>query len=162
MELVATLPPRSHESSGLEDVDVLRDRLSGGTHAVLCGQARAEFEQCLSVSVRELVEDRAACGIGECLENVSHDSDVRQVMTCLSTPETGEEIDMWVRATLSCQRIGGEWQIVHDHESVPFDPATGQAELGLSPPHKPAPPAPPPPHPGSSPFDNPRPSQGRR
>jgi ketosteroid isomerase-like protein len=35
-------------------------------------------------------------------------------------------------ATVCCQRIDGEWQVVHDHESVPFDPATGQAELGLS------------------------------
>jgi ketosteroid isomerase-like protein len=49
------------------------------------------------------------------------------------TLQTGEEVDMWVRATLGCQRIDGEWQIVHDHESVPFDPATGQAEISLSP-----------------------------
>jgi len=47
--------------------------------------------------------------------------------------QTGEEIDMWVRATLCCERINGQWRIVHDHESVPFDPATGQAELSLSP-----------------------------
>jgi uncharacterized protein (TIGR02246 family) len=49
------------------------------------------------------------------------------------TLKTGEQIDMWVRATLGVQRIDGGWQIVHDHESVPFDPATGQAEIGLSP-----------------------------
>lgn len=49
------------------------------------------------------------------------------------TLQTGDEVDMWVRATLCCQRIDGVWQIVHDHESVPFDPATGKAELSLSP-----------------------------
>jgi ketosteroid isomerase-like protein len=49
------------------------------------------------------------------------------------TLKTGGEIDMWVRATLGLERTDGGWQIVHDHESVPFDPATGQAEIGLSP-----------------------------
>ena len=60
---------------------MLRDGLSGRTHAVLCGEPGAEFEQRLSVSFRELVEDRSACGIGERLEHVPHDPDVRQVMT---------------------------------------------------------------------------------
>jgi uncharacterized protein (TIGR02246 family) len=49
------------------------------------------------------------------------------------TLKTGAEVDMWVRATLGCQRIDGRWLIVHDHESVPFDPATGQALLSLRP-----------------------------
>jgi hypothetical protein len=30
----------------------------------------------LSVSVGELVEDRPTCGIGECLEYVSHDAGI--------------------------------------------------------------------------------------
>jgi uncharacterized protein (TIGR02246 family) len=45
----------------------------------------------------------------------------------------GSEVSMWVRATLGCRRSDGEWTIVHDHESVPFDPGTGQALLGLEP-----------------------------
>lgn len=49
------------------------------------------------------------------------------------TLKTGDVIDMWVRATLCCRRIDGTWRIVHDHESVPFDPATGQAEISLRP-----------------------------
>jgi len=49
------------------------------------------------------------------------------------TLTTGDEVDMWVRATLGCRRIEGTWLIVHDHESVPFDPATGQALIGLRP-----------------------------
>jgi ketosteroid isomerase-like protein len=40
---------------------------------------------------------------------------------------------MWVRATLGCHRIGGRWVIVHDHESAPFDPETGEAIIGLAP-----------------------------
>jgi uncharacterized protein (TIGR02246 family) len=49
------------------------------------------------------------------------------------TLAAGGDVDMWVRATLGCQRIDGEWFIVHDHESVPFDAATGQALISLEP-----------------------------
>lgn len=49
------------------------------------------------------------------------------------TLEGGGVVDMWVRATLCCRRIDGRWRIVHDHESVPFDPETGQALLSLEP-----------------------------
>jgi ketosteroid isomerase-like protein len=45
----------------------------------------------------------------------------------------GPEVDMWVRATLVCRRQDGRWRIVHDHESVPFDAATGRALLDLTP-----------------------------
>jgi uncharacterized protein (TIGR02246 family) len=47
--------------------------------------------------------------------------------------KTGDQVNMWVRATLCCRRIDGRWRIVHDHESVPFDPATGQALISLEP-----------------------------
>jgi uncharacterized protein (TIGR02246 family) len=46
---------------------------------------------------------------------------------------TGGVVDMWVRATLGLRRIDGRWRIVHDHESVPFDPATGRALIDLDP-----------------------------
>lgn len=46
---------------------------------------------------------------------------------------SGNAVDMWARATLCCRRIDGTWRIVHDHESVPFDPETGQAQIGLQP-----------------------------
>ncbi|GAA3349977.1 nuclear transport factor 2 family protein [Amorphoplanes nipponensis] len=49
------------------------------------------------------------------------------------TLKAGGEVDMWVRATLGCRRVDGRWLIVHDHESVPFDPATGQALISLQP-----------------------------
>ena len=49
------------------------------------------------------------------------------------TLRTGAVVDMWVRATLVCRRTSGRWRIVHDHESVPFDPATGQALISLQP-----------------------------
>lgn len=49
------------------------------------------------------------------------------------TLASGDDVDMWVRATLGCRRVDGAWKIVHDHESVPFDPQTGQALIGLAP-----------------------------
>jgi ketosteroid isomerase-like protein len=45
----------------------------------------------------------------------------------------GGEIDMWWRSTMCFQRIDGRWKIVHEHDSVPFDPATGNARLDLKP-----------------------------
>ena len=47
--------------------------------------------------------------------------------------ESGTRIDMFFRKTLGPQRRDGRWVITHDHGSVPFDPETGQASLGLQP-----------------------------
>ena len=49
------------------------------------------------------------------------------------TLTAGAEVDMWVRATLGCRRVDGRWLIVHDHESVPFDPESGRALIDLAP-----------------------------
>lgn len=46
---------------------------------------------------------------------------------------SGDAVDMWVRATLIYRRVDGAWRIVHDHESVPFDPVTGLAVLDQGP-----------------------------
>ena len=45
------------------------------------------------------------------------------------TPVAG----MWVRATFCLQRIDGEWLIVHDQASVPFDITTGKGVTDLEP-----------------------------
>ena len=49
------------------------------------------------------------------------------------TLKTGGEVNMWVRATVCFQKINGEWKIVHEHQSVPFDVETGKALLDLKP-----------------------------
>lgn len=41
----------------------------------------------------------------------------------------GTEVGMWVRSTTCLRRQGDAWTIVHEHASVPFDAATGQAAL---------------------------------
>jgi ketosteroid isomerase-like protein len=40
---------------------------------------------------------------------------------------------MWVRATFCLRRIDGEWLIVHDQASVPFDIRTGKGVTDLEP-----------------------------
>lgn len=47
--------------------------------------------------------------------------------------KNGTEVDMWVRATLVCRRVDGAWRVVHQHESVPFDPTTGTALISAGP-----------------------------
>jgi ketosteroid isomerase-like protein len=49
------------------------------------------------------------------------------------TLKTGARVDMFFRKTLGLQRRDGRWVITHDHASVPFNPATGQASLALQP-----------------------------
>ncbi|MBW4683805.1 MAG: nuclear transport factor 2 family protein [Komarekiella atlantica HA4396-MV6] len=39
----------------------------------------------------------------------------------------------WMRITAVCQRNQGEWQILHEHISVPFNPETSQAAFTLDP-----------------------------
>lgn len=36
------------------------------------------------------------------------------------TKTDGAQADLWMRATLCFRKIGGEWQVVHEHASVPF------------------------------------------
>ncbi len=49
------------------------------------------------------------------------------------TLKSKDEVDMWVRATVCFQKTDGEWKIVHEHQSVPFDVETGKASLNLKP-----------------------------
>jgi len=39
----------------------------------------------------------------------------------------------WMRATAVCQKHQSEWQILHEHISVPFNPETSQAVFTLNP-----------------------------
>ncbi|PZO36165.1 MAG: hypothetical protein DCF19_22325 [Pseudanabaena frigida] len=45
----------------------------------------------------------------------------------------GGRVEMWVRATVCFDKIDGKWTIVHEHQSVPFDPETGKASINLKP-----------------------------
>ncbi len=45
----------------------------------------------------------------------------------------GGKVEMWVRATVCLSKVDDKWTIVHEHQSVPFDPETGKASLNLKP-----------------------------
>jgi uncharacterized protein (TIGR02246 family) len=49
------------------------------------------------------------------------------------TTKDGQKIDMFWRATQGFQRIDGDWRIVHEHGSVPFDMKTGKVSFSLKP-----------------------------
>ena len=49
------------------------------------------------------------------------------------TRRDGGKVDMWVRATVCYRKIEGTWMITHEHQSVPFDPESGNASLDLKP-----------------------------
>ncbi|HEY5784533.1 MAG TPA: nuclear transport factor 2 family protein [Microlunatus sp.] len=50
------------------------------------------------------------------------------------TLTTGDIVDMWVRSTVVFRRQNEGWRLVHAHESVPFDAATGRALISERPP----------------------------
>lgn len=43
----------------------------------------------------------------------------------------------WMRGTQAWRRQDGEWRVVHDHWSVPFDPESGKAVFDLLPQERP-------------------------
>ena len=49
------------------------------------------------------------------------------------TQTTGANVDMWVRATVCYRKLEGIWMVVHEHTSVPFNPASGKPSLALKP-----------------------------
>ena len=49
------------------------------------------------------------------------------------TTRTGQKIDMWWRATQGFRRIDGNWRIVHEHGSIPFDMKSGKVSFDLKP-----------------------------
>jgi hypothetical protein len=72
VELVAALAPAPDEAGCLQDLEMLRDRLSCHGELVPGRQSGAELEQRLPVPFREFVEDRASRGIRQGLEDVTH------------------------------------------------------------------------------------------
>jgi ketosteroid isomerase-like protein len=50
-----------------------------------------------------------------------------------ATTKSGALLDMWWRWTACYRKINGAWKQTHEHNSVPFDPASGKASLDLEP-----------------------------
>ncbi|MCE9683724.1 YybH family protein [Halomonas alkalisoli] len=52
---------------------------------------------------------------------------------CGSTNDKGETEVSWMRMTSGYRRIEGQWKVVHEHFSVPFEMESGKALLDLEP-----------------------------
>jgi len=52
---------------------------------------------------------------------------------CGGTNEEGVKQSAWMRGTVCCRKFNGEWQITHEHYSVPFDLKTGTTLFDLKP-----------------------------
>ena len=50
-----------------------------------------------------------------------------------ATKTAGGKLEMWWRETTCYRKIDSKWLIIHEHSSVPFDPKSGKASLGLTP-----------------------------
>lgn len=44
------------------------------------------------------------------------------------TRKDGVKLDFWVRATVGFHKVSGEWKVIHEHVSVPFDMATSRRQ----------------------------------
>jgi ketosteroid isomerase-like protein len=52
---------------------------------------------------------------------------------CGGTNEKGEMQTSWMRGTRCWRKQGGEWKVVHEHFSMPFDMQSGEVAFGLKP-----------------------------
>ena len=50
-----------------------------------------------------------------------------------ATKKDGGQLDMWWRTTVCFSKVEGKWNVVHEHNSVPFDVGSGKASLDLKP-----------------------------
>ena len=84
----------------------------------------ATFEGPMSMEVRDL-EVTAEGSVAFCTS-----------LNCLTATPVGqpESFSLWFRVTLGLRRIDGRWQVVHEHESIPFEmDGSFQAAVGLQP-----------------------------
>lgn len=52
---------------------------------------------------------------------------------CGPATEGGEDKSCYMRVTAGYQRIGGQWKVIHEHWSAPFDMESGAALFSLKP-----------------------------
>ena len=72
VELVSALPASPHQTSGLEDIKVLGNRLTGDLETVLHGETHAQLGKSLPVSLVQLIQNGAPRLRGEGLEEGFH------------------------------------------------------------------------------------------
>ncbi len=57
----------------------------------------------------------------------------RSLNRIIGTRTSGENTDVWVRATVGFRKIGGKWMVTHEHFSVPINMENFEGALNLKP-----------------------------
>lgn len=114
----------AHHAADVLSFDVLDPLQNRGADAIRerAKQWFAAYQGVIGYGVRDL--------------NVTAGADVAYctyLYRVTGTLQKGGQVDMWVRATVCFHKQDDKWLIVHEHQSVPFDGATGKASLDLKP-----------------------------
>jgi ketosteroid isomerase-like protein len=75
-------------------------------------------------------------GLEICELNITAGNDVafsHSLNQVIGTKTDGKKIEMCWRATGCYRKVDGKWLVTHEHNSVPFEPASGKASLHLKP-----------------------------
>lgn len=55
------------------------------------------------------------------------------LIKCGGQDNEGKEMTSWMRMTTGYRKLGGQWKIVHEHFSMPFDMESGKMMADLQP-----------------------------
>jgi uncharacterized protein (TIGR02246 family) len=92
------------------------------------GAYRKHWEACLSMCPGPMIFE-----IHELTITAAEDVAFGHYLTRCGAIENGEEKASWMRVTVGYRKTNGEWMIVHEHFSAPFDPQSSKALLELEP-----------------------------
>ncbi|WP_341365228.1 SgcJ/EcaC family oxidoreductase [Thalassospira sp. SN3W] len=89
---------------------------------------RAHWERCMAFDDEFIMEPQ------EPLIRISgHLAVARFLIRCGMRKEDGTEQASWMRSSYHLEKHDGQWRIMHEHFSVPFDFENGSAQFGLQP-----------------------------
>jgi ketosteroid isomerase-like protein len=135
---IRTLIESRSEAIRMKDIDRLMSLYSPG---IVYFDAVPPLQYVGSAALRDRFLqwfDAYMSGIGQDVRdlNIVASEDVAVAFMLIRTGGTlknGNEFESWVRATSCCQRSDLTWLITHEHVSVPVDPGSGRAAIGLVP-----------------------------
>lgn len=90
---------------------------------------RAHWKMCLSMCSGPMTFQMHDIHIGAS-DEVAFSHCLNQ---CGGADKDGNQHSSWMRVSSAYRKINGEWRIVHEHFSAPFDPESGKALFDLKP-----------------------------
>lgn len=89
---------------------------------------RAHWEKCLPKDAEMIIEMQTPM-----IRVSGHLGIARFLIRCGIRSDDGREQASWMRASFHLEKHDGQWRIMHEHFSVPFDFDNGEAQFGLEP-----------------------------